>query len=258
MRNIKWEYYYYILGILHPESIYSQWTHINPNVVFSLTFGLLSSDVCAHSWKIIHSSRTLWLYIVSSFQSFFTSSFSATELGHIDRWKKNLWMERHMYSYSRTSELPVVQESDLLQRVSLVWAKSGFAAHLLPPERAVTADNLKGRQSQSKKWLYNRCRENHKQVCLHLLLWCRGNSWSVKFFIWLRNTGCPSWFEKRMHSPYCWYRPSTRSFCPAECLRRWFPPRRCLCSCSHLHNLQTPETVTAAVTACQNQQIPKC
>lgn len=47
---------------------------------------------------------------------------------------------------------------------------------------------------------------------------------------------------KIMFSPYCWYRPSSGLDCPGECLARWFLPRRYLCSCSHPHNPETPET----------------
>lgn len=50
------------------------------------------------------------------------------------------------------------------------------------------------------------------------------------------------WKTKTILSSPCWYLPSAGLFGPNECLRRWSPPRRCLCSCSHPHSRQTPET----------------
>lgn len=43
-------------------------------------------------------------------------------------------------------------------------------------------------------------------------------------------------------SPRCWRPPTPGLFCPGECLKPRFPPRRYLCSCSRPHSRGTPET----------------
>lgn len=52
----------------------------------------------------------------------------------------------------------------------------------------------------------------------------------------------PDLNEIKMFSPCCWHLPSPDLFCQGGCLWRRFPPRHCLCFCSHPHNPQTPKT----------------
>lgn len=42
--------------------------------------------------------------------------------------------------------------------------------------------------------------------------------------------------------PRCWHPPTPGLLCRGECLKRWFPPRRHLCSCSRPHSRQTPSS----------------